>query len=293
MRAKRWFLVVVMTGSTVLAVPTAAAANGGASVELDRTHYLAGDEGVATAIVFVPSARRGILERGPFYLFVAPSAPLREGRPIPASAIRLGTFTIEPAEDGYVELRAPFVAPDLASGFYPIEVCNDPCTVAGFRDQLFGAISVVATRREAALLIQNDRLRSRSYGMRQEARRAQRRLERVEEDLETQLSFGASERGRLSSEIERLEARLAATEADLAAARERGLADPWVAGGILVLALVAAALAFRRRRVTAIDALDDRGPNQGPDAAAPAEASSRDDANGHRRTSTRIGAGPP
>jgi hypothetical protein len=294
MRAKRWFLVVFLTVPTVLAIPTDAAANGGASLVLDRTHYLAGDEGVATAAVYVPAARRGIFDRGPFYLYVSPGGPLREGRPIPASSIRLGAFTIEPAEQGYVELRAPFVAPDLASGFYSVELCNDPCTIAGFRDQLFGSISIVATSREAKLLIQNDRLWGRLYGMRQQARRAERRLERVEEDLATQLSFGTSERARMTSEIERLEARLAATQADLAAARERALPDPWVVGGIVALALVAAVLAFRRRRLTAIGPLEDRLPGEGrdADAAVSAGASSPDDANGHRRTPDRVWARP-
>jgi hypothetical protein len=292
MRAKRSLLVMVVLGSTVLAVPTEAAANGGASLVLDRTHYLVGDEGVATAAVYVPVARRGIFERGPFHLFVTQGASLREGRSVPAAAIRIGTFTMEPAEAGYVELRAPFVVPNLAAGFYSVELCNDPCTVAGFRDQLFGSISIVATRREAMLLIQNDRLRSRVYGLRQEARKAERRLERVEEDLETQLSFGSSERARLSSEIDRLEARLAATEVDLAAARERPLADPWVVGGIVLLGLVAAALAFRRRRLTTIGSLDDHDPGGGSDAVVPAEASSPDGTNGHRRIPDRVWARP-
>lgn len=294
MRAKRSLLVVVMLCSTVLAFPTEAAANGGASLVLDRTHYLVGDEGVATAAVYVPVARRGIFERGPFHLFVTAGAPLREGRPIPAAAIRIGTFTVEPAENGYVEFRAPFTVPDLAAGFYSVELCNDPCTVAGFRDQLFGSISIVATSREARLLVQNDRLRSRFVVMRQEARRAERRLERARGDLDAQLSFGASERARLSSEIERLEAMLAATRSDLAAARDRALADPWVVGGIVVLTLVAAVLAFRRRRRrrTAIGSLDELVPDPGTDAVVPAEASSPDGGNGHRGASDRIGARP-
>jgi hypothetical protein len=292
MRATRSVLVLVVSIATLLAVPTTAAANGGASLVLNRTHYLAGDEGVATASVFLPAERRGILERGPFYLFLTPRTALREGRPIPEDAIRLGTFTVEPGKDGWVELRAPFVTPRFDAGFYSVEVCNDPCTVAGFREPLYGAISIVGTRREAMLLIENDRLRSRFFGMRNEARRAERRLRAVEEELDAQLSFGASERARMSSDIDRLEERLATVRSELAAARERARSSPWVLGAILLAAGVAAVLAFRRGRIRSIGPIDDRVGEAGRDVHAPAAASSPDGENGHRRAEDRIWARP-
>ena len=92
MRRKRTYLAL-LTLTFLLAVPEAAAANGGAYLELDRQHYLPGETGTATTYVTVPERRERIFDRGPFHLFLLPDgATLREGRPIPASAVRIGTF---------------------------------------------------------------------------------------------------------------------------------------------------------------------------------------------------------
>lgn len=291
MRANRSSLVLVLAIATVLAVPTAATANGGSSLVLNRTHYLAGDEGVATASVYLPRGRRGLLERGPFYLFLTPRTSLREGRPIPSDAVRLGTFTVESLENGWVELRAPFVAPSPGAGYYSVQLCNDPCTLSGFREPLFGEISIVGTRREAMLLVENERLRSRFFGFQRDARRAERRLRSVEEDLETQLSFGTSERARLSSEISRLEDQLAKVRSELAAARDRARSSPWLLVAILLMAGVAAVLAFRRGRTHSIERIEDATAGPGQDADDPVGASSPDGGNGHR-AEDRIWARP-
>lgn len=174
---------------------------------------------------------------------------IRESRPIPSGAVRLGTFAIEEEEDGYYELRAAFTAPQLPSDYYRMALCNDPCSVSGFGETLVGTISIVATQREAELLTENDRLRSRLFGLRREARRAERRLAATEEELETQLAFGSSERSELSAEIERLETQLAAARARAAAPVGRRPFDPLMVGAILLVTFVAAVLAFRRRRI--------------------------------------------
>jgi hypothetical protein len=250
MRGIRRLLLFAIVGVSMLLAPADATANGGSYLEFDRTHYLPGDQGVALAYASVPKKNEGLLERGPFYLFAVPKGMvLREGRSIPSGTIRLGTFTIEEEEDGYYELRASFTAPQLPSGYHDMALCNDPCTISGFGGSLSGSISIVATRREAELLTENDRLRSRLFGARREVRRAERRLEAVESELETQLAFGSSERAELSAEIERLETQLAAARARAAAPPGRTPFDPWVVGAILLLTLVAAVLAFRRRRM--------------------------------------------
>lgn len=258
MRRKSMFVAVVAL-TAMLAVPGEVLANGGAYLDLDREHYLPGERGVAETYVTVPERKEDIFERGPFHLYVLPEGMmLREGRPIPSAAIRVGTFEAE-EERRQWELTASFVVPDVTGDRYSLAVCNDPCTVAGFRESLGGLISIVATRREAELLVANARVWNRLYRLRREGRRVERRLERVEEDLAFQLANGQAEREQLTDEISRLEAQLASAE-QRATDAARPPFDPWVAGGVVALALVATGLSFRRRRLVRTVADDGIGP---------------------------------
>lgn len=249
MRRKRTYLAL-LTLTFLLAVPEAAAANGGAYLELDRQHYLPGETGTATTYVTVPERRERIFDRGPFHLFLLPDgATLREGRPIPASAVRIGTFSIEDEGKQY-ELTAPFTVPQVTGAFYSLGLCNDPCTVTGFREYLSASISVVTTPREASLINENNRVWNRLYVQRFRRERAARRADRFEAALDRQIAVGADERDRLTGRIEELETELAAAQRGVDA---RPLFDPWLVGGVVTLALAAAGLTFRRRRlVTAL-----------------------------------------
>lgn len=248
MRGIRILFLTTMIGAMVLVAPSGAAANGGAYLEFDRTYYVAGDEGHGVTYVSLPARKEHLLEEGPFHVFALPrGVSIREGHPIPPSAIRLGTVTVT-EEDGSYEFETDFIVPDLDPGWYDIGVCNDPCTISGFRESLGGSLSIVETRREAQLLTTNGRLRSQLFGARREARRAERRLAETEGELETQLAFGSEERTELAAQIDRL-------ETQLASARSRGTEtgrtpfDPWVVGAILLVTLAIAVLAFRRRRM--------------------------------------------
>jgi hypothetical protein len=248
MRGIRRLLLMAMVGGSVLVAPIGAEANGGAYLEFDRTYYLAGDSGHAVTYVSLPASKEHLLEEGPFYVFALPAgATLREGRPIPSSAIRLGIVTVTEEDEAY-EFTTEFTVPELDPGFYEIGVCNDPCTISGFRESLGGSLSIVETRREAQLLTTNDRLRGQLFGARREVRRAERRLTAAEGELEAQLTFGSSERSELAAEIERLETQLAAARTR-AASSGRTPFDPWVVGAILIVTAFAAVLAFRRRRM--------------------------------------------
>ena len=151
-------------------------------------------------------------------------------------------------EDESYEFETDFIVPDLDPGWYEIGVCNDPCTISGFRESLGGSLAIVETRQEAQLLTANDRLRGQLFGARREARRAERRLADVEGELETQLAFGSEERIDLAAEIDRLETQLASARSR-AAATGRTPFDPWLVGAILLVTLVIAVLAFRRQRI--------------------------------------------
>jgi hypothetical protein len=285
MRGIRRVLATAVAGALLIMMPTDASANGGAYLEFDQTHYLPGDAGRAVTYVSLPARKEHLLEEGPFYVFALPlGASLRERRPIPATAVRLGTVTIEEEKDSY-EIVSEFVVPELDPGLYDIGVCNDPCTISGFREALGGTISIVETRREAELLTRTDRLVGKLFGVRREARRAERRLEAAEAELETQMASMASERGRMAAEIEQLETRLAAARERAAAASGRVPFDPWVVGAILLVTLVAAALVLLRRRI--VPAMSAR-PGSRADGARPSESSSEvHEWNGRARSGSR------
>ena len=248
MRPTRTILVLV-TLVGVLALPGRATADGGgAYLELDRAHYLPGDHGTAVTYVTVPERKESIFDLGPFYLFALPQGlSLREDQPIPAAAVRIAAFSIE--EEKYQHaLSADFIVPQLESDLYSLEVCNDPCTVSGFRESLSGSISIVATRREAELLTKNSRLYNRIYRLRNHVHRADRRLERAQEEFEFQLANGQADRDELTSRIEQLEQQLAASRERASGAAPTPF-EPWVVGAIAFLVVGAGILTFRRRRI--------------------------------------------
>jgi hypothetical protein len=244
MRALRWLTIAAVVAA-VLSISGAASADGGSYIELDRTHYLAGETAVGRAYVSVPERKQGLFERGPFYAFVVPKgAAIREGRPIPDGVIRVGIFSVERERGKSFELRASFTVPYLSGAFYSLAFCNDPCTISGFREPLTGIISIVETVREGQLLTEQSRLDARIFGLRHKVRKA----ERAGEELQAQLETNQAEQLRLSSELSRLEDELAAPAA---LPETRPLIDRWAAVGlVIVIALfaLAGALAIWRRR---------------------------------------------
>jgi len=159
MRTRRWIGAAMLVGAT-LGWLSPASADGGAYLDLDRTHYLPGQTARVEGYVSIPRAKQDLIERGPFYVFVVPPrTAVTEGRPIPAEAVRAGTVSIERDRGTIFEVRGSFVVPELTGRSYGLAVCNDPCTISGFREPLTGTISIVATAREGELLTEVSRLK--------------------------------------------------------------------------------------------------------------------------------------
>jgi len=242
MRRGRWIGAAVLVGAT-LGWPSVAWADGGAYLDLDRTHYLPGQTAHAEGYVSVPRAKQHLFERGPFYVFVVPSRTVvREGRPIPANAVRVGSVSIAPERGRTFELRSSFVVPELRGDSYWLYVCNDPCTISGFREPLTGTISIVATAREGKLLTEVSRLNGRMSSLRRQVRKA----ERADEELRAQLGAAEVARSELAIRVRELEAGAAARATPPG---RRPLVSTWVAltlaGALLALGL---ALVARRGR---------------------------------------------
>ena len=174
MRRRRWIVAAMLVAATFARAPVAWA-DGGAYLDLDRTHYLPGQTARVEGYVSIPRAKQDLIERGPFYVFVVPPrTAVTEGRPIPGDAVRVGTVSIERDRGTTFELRGSFVVPELAGRSYGLYICNEPCTISGFREPLTGTISIVATAREGELLREVSRLNGRTWSLRRQVRKAER-----------------------------------------------------------------------------------------------------------------------
>jgi len=250
---RRRIAAVALAAASVGLWPSIALGNGGAYIEFEGTHHLPGEQVTGEVYVSLSTKQRDLLDRGPFYAYLLPgNGSIREDHPVPANAIRVGTFVVE--QDGnQTELGVTFTVPDVEGDYYHVGLCNDPCTVAGFGEPVSGSVSIVATAREASLLTENGRLHVQVSGLKRDLRK----VETAAEDQAAVASADseASEASRLS-----LARRVQALETDLAAARAaaedaagRPLIDPWAASAVAVALLALAAIATGRRRSGSTD----------------------------------------
>ena len=249
MRARRGIVIATTMGALLLH-PVAAWADGGAFIEFNRTHYLPGETATGETYVYLEGPHQGLLDRGPFYAYLLTGdAGLRLGRPIPPGALRVGTFDVEPyqAEDWF-ELTVSFTVPDLTGDFYTVVVCNDPCTVWGFKEPLTGLISVVQTAREGALLTQRQRLLGRIYSV----HRHEKKTEKAVAELNDQLVDANRVRSTMASEMsdlqDRLAAAVAAASGNVRDRTPRPLLAPEIGVALVLMLLVLAAAVAARRR---------------------------------------------
>lgn len=251
MRTRRWLGLVLPFAWVLALVPVEASADGGAYIDLDRTHFLVGSTGHAETYVSIPASKQDLFDRGPFYLYVTPSrSPLSEGRPLPSAAVRIATVTIEHDRGTAFELSASFTVPDLPGDYYALGVCNDPCTISGFREPLTGSISIVQTTREGQLLNEQQRLVGVKFGLKRQIRK----LHYASADLERRLSHAGMQESELNATVTSL-------RGELADARTEARGDPpWVRlalvlWAVTVLLLVGVIVVRHRRRVPAHDVL--------------------------------------
>lgn len=249
MREIRVVALVCIASIAVGTSMSLAHADGGAYIDLNRTHYLPGQIAEAETYVTVPENKQWLLDRGPFYAFLLTrrSWPA-EGRPIPAGAIRIGTFDVEHDRGDTFELTARLAIPDVPGAFYSIAFCNDPCTVTGFREQITGYISIVQTEREATLLDEQRRLFGRIGSLRREVAKGEKQLAALQDE------FDARERDRafLANQVNRLNGALARARVSSRRSGGHPLAGWALAGLDAGLVVVVVMLALRRRRRSSV-----------------------------------------
>lgn len=255
MRGVRWLMALTIT-VVPLALAPAARADGGAYFQLDRTYYPGGSIAKVETYVFVPANQQDVFDRGPFYAYLLPGGSwLTEGRPVPRDAVRIGTFTVEPTGRRTFELSGSFVIPRVETGTYDLQLCNDPCTIAGFREPLTGLLTIAASETEADLLRKTTKLEWRAAGL----RRLVAKLQRTKEGLEGTLRDAVVDRDAARADLAVLRSSLSVVSPATVSSADanRPLVDAWglvTLGGALLLALVSVALAIvfsRRHRVPA------------------------------------------
>jgi hypothetical protein len=250
MRIVRNAVAVIAVG-LVVGSPTAAVANGGAYVEFDETYYAPGDEAVAEAYVSVPPEKRGLLARGPFWLYALPAGTeLVPGRPIPVGAVRLAPLEIGDEDDGWYELVATFTMPELAPGDRVVGMCDEPCTLNGFGEPLTGAFTLAGSPREVELLRRNDQLSSTVGSLERQLRKAGKEAE----ELEFLAIEAQRERDAAAAELAELRER--STAATARSEPVRPLIDAWAAVAVAagLSALVVALVVRHRSRAVVVAA---------------------------------------
>jgi len=258
MRAFRAIVVGLVFGF-VLAIPLEAGADGGAYLQFDDTHYQPGDPVTGGGWIYVPENKQFLLDRGPFYALLMPGGPaIQEGRPLPEGVIRLGQVEFEPYRKTEFELHVSFTMPDVEGAYYTVAICNDPCTISGFREPLNGRISVVHTEREGELLNENSRLQSAAYNLRWRLGKAESSAIELEDALDASRDHAlalSAEIGRLGRELEAANRRPALAPATVV--DDRPLVEAWALLGLGIALIVglltfALALAFSRQAASRV-----------------------------------------
>jgi hypothetical protein len=244
MRLVRTLAIVPIALATFAgpAASPASADGGGAYLNFDRTHYLPGQRPVGTTSVAIPLGQRSVLDDGPFYAYLVTGRRLPSpGRPLPGDVLRVGTFRFHHRTGARFDLTARLTVPDIRGDFYPVMLCNDPCTVTGFSQPVMGYLSIVQTRREAELLNELQHRQARIGTLVRSLRTQRKQLAAAESTLHA-----------VERDDQRVNAEMSRLGVALAAARGRPRFDAQAIGGagLLLLAAIAVAILGRRRRAT-------------------------------------------
>lgn len=197
--------------------------------------------------------RRERLSDRTYHAWLSPGEGFLEGTRLPADAIRLAPFRFHWTSKRSAIARARFTVPSLPSGEYEVLVCDDPCTLSGFGDYVQGWITVLQTPEEARLFAlardrkwqvrelsqRVDHLQGKAMGLEHELADAERAL-----GVQARLRQAAGRAGAFD-----------ASGAGTSAVSTRPIVPGW-AVLVLALAIVAAAVLMRRRRLPAFEIPD-------------------------------------
>jgi len=212
-----------------------------------------GQRVVAAQSVYATDPQRRHLENeGPFYAWLIPEGSFRGETRLPESAVRLAPFGMNWSSKRFAHMRAHLIVPSVPSGKYEVIVCNEPCTVSGFGEYVQGWVTVMQTPDEARLLAVT---RERKWKGRELAQKV-KHLQGEVDALGAEVAAAGTDLRERTLRARAAETSMVAVESGRPAARDdRPLVPGWAAIAIAV-ALVAAAVIVRRRRLPSFQVPD-------------------------------------
>lgn len=204
-----------------------------------------GQRVVAATGVYTTDPRRRHLEtEGPFYAWLIPEGSFRGETRLPESAIRLAPFGITWSSKRFAHVRAHVTVPSVPSGKYEVIVCNEPCTFSGFGEYVQGWVTVMQTPDESRLLAV---ARERKWKGRELSQKV-KHLQGEVDALGAEVAAAGTELRERALQARAAETRMVAVGSERTIRRDgRPLVPGWVAG-LLVVAIIAAAVLVWRRR---------------------------------------------
>lgn len=251
--------LALLVSIPVLALPAPASA-GGAWLYPDRQVYLPGETATLGGSFSKVAGLEGRPADGPWFAYLLPQERWILRDRIPPIAIPIGELEVLGANDGpNASASISFRIPDLATGWYHVGYCNDPCTLNGMGDLIGSQGFVIApSRLEGKAFIRIDRLQARLSSARERTVGWRDRvavLERVNDGLERIYSEQARSLESVQSRISVLQAELemaaAAAAAERATPREMDV-TLWIAGLAALVGLVLGFVGARRRRAVIV-----------------------------------------
>jgi hypothetical protein len=146
---RRFAWIVALASLLVPLALTAPASAGGNWLDFRREDPLAGErrldtfatlhvgqEVIAFTSLYVPnqSSQERLDRAGPFYAWLSPGDSYLVNDRLPADAIRLAPFVIRWKSSSGGRAEAHLTVPGVPSGEYVVIVCDDPCTLLGFKE---------------------------------------------------------------------------------------------------------------------------------------------------------------
>jgi hypothetical protein len=176
----------VLIALVLVAAPPAS--SGGATLDFQREHYVAGDEVYGRTAVWL-GASAGDLKDAPFFAYLLPQGRSIRPPQIPPSAIPVGPLRVRriqhPTGRSTAIAGVRFTLPDVPPGMYIVEFCNEPCTSMVFGDLTFGRIEVVSSLDQIRIYQLGERLDALRATLKRAERERIRQYHRATRDLDS------------------------------------------------------------------------------------------------------------